>query len=129
MPRTATAVQAVPEPPPQTFGPDAVRRGATKAHDVGCLGCHSENLDGAGRWIENGGVPDLRYMPRSVHRDWYAIVLGGSHQKQGMLSFGAPTPGQPAALTAADADDIHAPVVITPQTLQQNDRVLAHESS
>jgi len=51
-------------------------------------------------------------MPAEAHRDWYAIVLGGSHSNQGMLSFASartipPTP----AMTQAEADDIHAYVI------------------
>ena len=60
----------------------------------------------------NGGVPDLRYMPPEAHRDWYAIVLGGSHRQQGMMPFGVPSkvPAMPA-LSPAEADDIHAYVI------------------
>jgi len=103
---------AVPEPPVQTYPPDAVKRGEVLADDHGCTGCHSPRLDGSGRWILKGGVPDLRYMPRDVHADWYAIVLGGSHRNQGMLAFGVPlqVPAIPA-LTAAEADDLHAYVI------------------
>ena len=35
-------------------------------------------------------IRDRRYAPPDVHRDWYAIVLGGSHRDQGMLSFASP---------------------------------------
>ena len=60
----------------------------------------------------NGGVPDLRYMPAEAHRDWYAIVLGGSQRQQGMMPFGVPSkvPAMPA-LSTAEADDIHAYVI------------------
>jgi hypothetical protein len=48
-------------------------------------------------------------MPAGAHRDWYAIVLGGSHREQGVLPFGVPH-AVPAmvALSVQDADDIHA---------------------
>jgi hypothetical protein len=51
-------------------------------------------------------------MPPEAHREWYAIVLGGSHRQQGMMPFGVPSqiPVMPA-LTAAEADDIHAYVI------------------
>ena len=80
--------------------------------DFGCVGCHSPRLEGSGRWVTGGGVPDLRYAPPDVHRDWYAILLGGSHREQGMLSFAKPiTFPQTPAMTPAQAEDIHAYVI------------------
>lgn len=111
LPAPVRSRPAVPEPPPQTYTAEAVHRGEQKAEEAGCTGCHSPNLDGAGRFIEQGGVPDLRYLPREVHAAWYAIVLGGSHRDRGMLGFANATPGQPSALTPKDADDIHAYVI------------------
>ncbi|HVN44540.1 MAG TPA: PQQ-binding-like beta-propeller repeat protein [Steroidobacteraceae bacterium] len=106
------SIPQVPRPPAQTYSAEAVKRGELAAGEFGCTGCHSPRLDGSGRWIVDGGVPDLRYMPAEAHRDWYAIVLGGTHSRQGMLSFSAaraipPTP----AMTQAQADDIHAYVI------------------
>ncbi len=102
----------VPRPPAQTHSRDAVKRGAELADSHNCTGCHSPRLDGSGRWVVDGGVPDLRYMPPDAHQDWDAIVLGGSHRTQGMMPFGAPTavPSMPA-LSASEADDIHAYVI------------------
>jgi quinohemoprotein ethanol dehydrogenase len=102
----------LPRPPPQTYSKEAVKRGAELADSRNCMECHSPRLEGSGRWIVNGGIPDLRYMPPEAHRDWNAIVLGGSHRDQGMLAFGAAvtTPATPA-LTVSDADDIHAYVI------------------
>jgi quinohemoprotein ethanol dehydrogenase len=102
----------VPRPPAQTFSRNAVKRGEELADSHNCTGCHSPRLDGSGRWIVDGGVPDLRYMPPDAHRDWHAIVLGGSHRTQGMMPFGVPTavPSMPA-LSASEADDIHAYVI------------------
>jgi quinohemoprotein ethanol dehydrogenase len=107
----ATSPEA-PRPPAQTYSKEAVRRGEELAGDFGCTGCHSPRLEGSGRWATDGGVPDLRYAPPDVHRDWYAIVLGGSHRDQGMLSFASPiafpeTPG----MKPEQADDIHAYVI------------------
>ena len=106
------SIPEVPRPPAQNYSAEAVKRGELLAGEFGCTGCHSPRLDGSGRWVVDGGVPDLRYMPAEVHGDWYAIVLGGSHSKQGMLSFASaraipPTP----AMTQAQADDIHAYVI------------------
>lgn len=102
----------VPEPPPATAGPEAIRRGEALADSHWCTECHSPRLDGSGRWVVDGGVPDLRYMPASVHQEWYAIVLGGSHRAQGMMGFGAAieVPAIPA-MTPAEADDLHAYVI------------------
>ena len=84
-------------------------RGEALADAHMCTDCHSPKFDGAGRWVENGGVPDLRYMPQDKHKEWYAIVLGGSHRKQGMLPFGvASDVPVMAPLTVAEADAIHA---------------------
>jgi quinohemoprotein ethanol dehydrogenase len=111
-PLPAIQVPKVPRPPEQTFTPEQVKRGEELADSFNCTDCHSPKFDGAGRWALNGGVPDLRYMPREAHRDWYAIVLGGSHRQQGMMAFGVPSkvPAMPA-LSAAEADDIHAYVI------------------
>ena len=53
-----------------------------------CSGCHSPGLDGSGAWTENGAIPDLRYAPPRVHKEWHAIVLAGTHRDAGMLGFG-----------------------------------------
>jgi quinohemoprotein ethanol dehydrogenase len=105
-------IPAVPQPPAQTFSAAQIKRGEALADSHSCTDCHSPKFDGAGRWAINGGVPDLRYMPPEAHRGWYAIVLGGSHRQQGMMPFGVPTkvPAIPA-LSAAEADDIHAYVI------------------
>ena len=51
-------------------------------------------------------------MPPEAHRDWYAIVLGGSHREQGMMAFGVPSKVPVmSALTKDEADDIHAYVI------------------
>jgi len=105
-------VPLVPRPPEQTFSAEQVKRGETLADDHNCTDCHSPGFDGAGRWVLNGGIPDLRYMPPEAHRDWYAIVLGGSHRQQGMMAFGVPSQVPVmAALSTAEADDIHAYVI------------------
>jgi hypothetical protein len=48
-------------------------------------------------------------MPEEARRDWYAMVLGGSHRAQGMMGFGV-TQRFPEIddLSVADADDIRA---------------------
>jgi quinohemoprotein ethanol dehydrogenase len=106
------SIPEVPRPPAQTQPAESVKRGELLAGEFGCTGCHSPRLDGSGRWVVDGGIPDLRYMPAEAHRDWYAIILGGSHSKQGMLSFASPRAIPPTpAMTQAEADDIHAYVI------------------
>jgi len=108
-------IPEVPRPPEQTFTLTAaqVKSGeATRRFPQlhGLPLAEIRRLRGVG--LLNGGVPDLRYMPPEAHRDWYAIVLGGSHRQQGMMSFGVPSkvPAM-SALSAAEADDIHAYVI------------------
>ena len=102
----------VPRPPQQSYSADAVKRGEAWVGVFGCTDCHSPRLEGSGRWVVDGGVPDLRYAPPDVHRDWYAILLGGSHREYGMLPFAAPMEIPPTpAMTAGQADEIHAYVI------------------
>jgi len=65
-------------------------------------------------------------MPPEAHREWYAIVLGGSHRQQGMMPFGIPSkvPAMPA-LSAAEADDIHAYVIDCAWAAYRQQRVSA----
>jgi PQQ-dependent dehydrogenase (methanol/ethanol family) len=108
----ASQVPEVPRPPAQTYTAEQIKQGAALADDHGCTDCHSPKFDGAGRWAVNGGIPDLRYMPPEAHRDWYAIVLGGSHRQQGMMPFGtSSTQLRVTGLTPAEADAIHAYVI------------------
>jgi hypothetical protein len=102
----------VPQPPKQFLGSERIQHGALLAESHMCTGCHSPGFDGSGAWTLDGAVPDLRYMPEEAHRDWYGIVLGGSHRAQGMMGFGA-TQSFPEmdALSVSDADDIHAYVI------------------
>ena len=102
----------VPRPPETAYTSEQVRRGAALADAHNCTDCHSPGFDGAGRWVLDGGIPDLRYMPTQAHAEWNAIVLGGSHRQQGMMPFGVPSQ-VPAmeALSVAEADDIHAYVL------------------
>jgi alcohol dehydrogenase (cytochrome c)/quinohemoprotein ethanol dehydrogenase len=111
-PRPNISTPGVPRPPEQSYSADAIKRGEEWVGVFGCTDCHSPRLEGSGRWVVDGGVPDLRYAPPDVHRDWYAIVLGGSHREYGMLPFAAPMEIPPTpAMTAGQADDIHAYVI------------------
>jgi quinohemoprotein ethanol dehydrogenase len=109
MPSINTTIPRVPKPPVQRASKESIEHGEKLADAHGCTDCHSPRFDGAGRWVLNGGIPDLRYMPPEAYRDWYAIVLGGSHRAQGMLAFGEPHAiPEMSALTPQDADDILA---------------------
>lgn len=111
-PRPHIEIPPVPRPPENTFTAAQIKRGELLADSHNCTDCHSPGFDGAGRWAVDGGVPDLRYMPPEAHREWNAIVLGGSHRQQGMMPFGVASkvPAMPA-LTASEAEDIHAYVI------------------
>ena len=52
-----------------------------------------------------GGIPDLRYMPASVHQQWPGIVLDGSRRPMGMPGF------RDSGLSVEDSEALHAYVV------------------
>jgi quinohemoprotein ethanol dehydrogenase len=106
-------IPPVPKPPQQTGDAETIRKGSVLYQKWVCDGCHSPGTDGSGAWTLDGAVPDLRYMPPDAHRDWYEIVLGGSHWDKGMPGFADPPkfafPN--ARMTVQDADAIHAYVI------------------
>jgi len=106
-------VPAVPKPPQQTARQETIRKGEVLYQTFVCDGCHSPRMDGSGAWVLDGAVPDLRYAPPEVHREWYAIVLAGTHWDQGMPGFADPPkfafPNM--RMTVQDADAIHAYVI------------------
>jgi quinohemoprotein ethanol dehydrogenase len=121
-------IPPVPKPPPQTADAATIRSGAALYEKWVCDGCHSPGTDGSGAWIRDGAVPDLRYMPPDSHRDWYAIVLAGSHRDQGMPGFADPPkfafPN--ARMTPQDADAIHAYVIDQSWKTYRGEREKAH---
>ena len=106
-------VPPVPKPPAQTADAATIKEGEKLYKTFYCDGCHSPHLDGSGAWVENGAIPDLRYAPPEVHEGWYAIVLGGSHWKNGMPGFlNPPKFAFPTlTMTPPQADAIHAYVI------------------
>jgi len=76
------AVPPVPKPPEQKANKDVIKKGAKLYVSFYCEGCHSPEIDGSAAWVEDGAIPDLRYAPSQVHKDWYTIVMGGSHWGQ-----------------------------------------------
>jgi quinohemoprotein ethanol dehydrogenase len=102
----------VPKPPEQTFSKEVIAQGKVLYETHLCSGCHSPGLDGSGAWTENGAIPDLRYAPPRVHREWRAIVLAGTHREAGMLGFGENMKfPNVKKLTAEEDDAIHAYVI------------------
>jgi quinohemoprotein ethanol dehydrogenase len=106
-------VPPVPKPPAQTADAETIKRGAAGFNKFSCNDCHSPNADGAGAWVVDGAIPDLRYMPAEVHGQFLGIVLGGSHRENGMPGFGAGAgwPLVETKMTAEDANAIHAYII------------------
>jgi quinohemoprotein ethanol dehydrogenase len=106
-------IPAVPRPPEQQASLDTIRAGEKLYVTFYCEGCHSPGIDGSGAWILDGAVPDLRYAPADVHKDWYQIVLGGSHWEKGMPGLSDPPKFAfpKAHMTVAQADAVHAYVI------------------
>jgi quinohemoprotein ethanol dehydrogenase len=106
-------IPPVPKPPKQTASKETIHKGEILYGKFVCDGCHSPGTDGSGAWVLNGAIPDLRYMPPEVHKDWYSAVLGGSHWDRGMPGFADPPkfafPSE--KMTVQDADAIHAYVI------------------
>lgn len=106
-------IPPVPEPPKPTASKQTIRKGEVLYQKFVCDGCHSPDTDGSRAWVLDGAIPDLRYMPADVHKDWYGIVLGGSHWDKGMPGFADPPKFAfpHAKMTVQDADAIHAYVI------------------
>jgi quinohemoprotein ethanol dehydrogenase len=105
-------VARVPKPPEQTFSKEVIEQGKVLYETHLCIGCHSPGLDGSGAWTENGAIPDLRYAPPRVHKEWHAIVLAGTHRDAGMLGFGSEMHfPNIKKLTVEEDDAIHAYVI------------------
>lgn len=113
MPPIEPYIPPVPRPPEQTGTASQIGMGAKVYNKFFCQKCHSPEADGSGAWALNGEVPDLRYMPRSVHQQFKDIVLGGTHREQGMPKFSVPI-GQPllkTIMTPEEAEALHAYIV------------------
>jgi len=110
MPRILAYIPEVPKPPDQTASPETIAQGARVYTKFFCHKCHSPEADGSGDWTFEGEVPDLRYMPASVHRRFNEAVLGGSKQRNGMPKFSTPMgwPWIKTGMTQEEADALHA---------------------
>jgi PQQ-dependent dehydrogenase (methanol/ethanol family) len=106
-------VPSVPQPPEQKAGAATIKLGSELYKSFYCEGCHSPEIDGSGAWVLDGAVPDLRYAPADVHKDWYTIVMGGSHWENGMPGLADPPkfafPNK--HMKVSDADAIHAYII------------------
>jgi mono/diheme cytochrome c family protein len=76
--------------------PEMIATGAALYNDK-CSFCHGPDAVAI-----RGTIPDLRYAPLEIHKEWNAIVLGGMLREKGMMPFN---------LTADQARDIEAYVV------------------
>jgi quinohemoprotein ethanol dehydrogenase len=121
-------IPPVPEPPKLTANAETIHKGAVLYQKFVCDGCHSPGTDGSRAWVLDGAIPDLRYMPADVHKDWYGIVLGGSHWDKGMPGFADPPkfafPN--AKMTVQDADAIHAYVIAQSWKAYKGEQDAAH---
>jgi quinohemoprotein ethanol dehydrogenase len=90
----------LPEPPEQNASAAQLAHGKKLWTETGCYNCHGEEVKG----LTGGSIPDLRYMSRETHREWHAVVLGGSRIKKGMLPFHE-------SLTVEDSEAVHAYVI------------------
>ncbi len=121
-------VPPVPKPPEQKASLETIRKGEKLYVSFYCEGCHSPGIDGSGAWVEDGTIPDLRYAPPEVHKDWYTIVMGGTHWEKGMPGLANPPkfafPN--AHMTVADADAIHAYVISQAWKAYKGEQEAAH---
>lgn len=81
-------IPAVPRPPAEKFARAEVTAGRRLYRRFVCWDCHGPEADGDGAWTVHGAIPDLRYMPAGVRRQFFAIVLAGTKRKDGMPCFG-----------------------------------------
>src|SRR6267143_320005 len=121
-------IPPVPKPPELKASPETVLKGEKLYVTFYCEGCHSPFIDGSGAWVEDGAIPDLRYAPPEVHKDWYGIVLGGSHWSKGMPGLADPPKFAfpKAHMTVAEADAVHAYVIDQAWKAYKNEQEAAH---
>ena len=127
-PYPKVVVPPVPKPPEQKASQETIRKGEKLYVSFYCEGCHSPGIDGSGAWVEDGAVPDLRYAPAEVHKDWYGIVMGGSHWDKGMPGLADPPKFAfpKARMNVQDADAIHAYVIDQAWKAYKGEQETAH---
>src|SRR5665213_3871360 len=109
-------VPAIPRPPARTASAEEIARGEKVFSKFMCEDCHSPHADGSGAWVVNGAIPDLRYMPPEVHKQFLGIVLGGSHRENGMPGFAAGDAGWRwplvhTTMSVEEANALHAYII------------------
>jgi mono/diheme cytochrome c family protein len=98
LPKPKLTPVAFPKPPPSTAAPSVVAAGHAKFNRY-CLVCHGYNA------ISGGVLPDLRKTAEIADAGAFKdVVLGGSHQTRGMVSFAS-------VLKADDAERIRQYVI------------------
>ena len=104
-----------PEPPRQFGSPALIASGRALFKRNGCILCHGMQLE-----VEAGGtVPDLRYLPQSIHAEWNQIVIGGELARAGMPSF-------KGHVSPSDAQAIRAFVIDQARKLYDSGRTQNH---
>jgi len=121
-------IPPVPRPPELKASAETISKGEKLYVSFYCEGCHSPGIDSSGAWVEDGAIPDLRYAPPEVHRDWYGIVLGGSHWSKGMPGLADPPKFAfpKAHMTVAEADAVHAYVISQAWKAYKGEQEIAH---
>jgi PQQ-dependent dehydrogenase (methanol/ethanol family) len=98
LPKPTLTPVAFPQPPANTASPAQQAAGHAKFNRY-CLVCHGYNA------ISGGVIPDLRKTAEIADPEAFKdVVLGGSHQSQGMVSFAS-------VLSPADVELIRAYVI------------------
>ncbi|HUA26054.1 MAG TPA: PQQ-binding-like beta-propeller repeat protein [Steroidobacteraceae bacterium] len=112
-PHPKVTLPPVPRPPEETADAALIKRGEGVFYKFMCDDCHSPDADGSGQWRVKGTIPDLRYMPPEVHEEFFAIVLGGTHRRNGMPGFGegAGFPLISTKMSVSDAVALHAYII------------------
>jgi len=80
MPAVHKQVERVVQAPKIELSPPTIERGL-ELYSRHCAHCHGMATRGSTL------IPDLKTVDAQVHRDWNAIVLGGTRANQGMASF------------------------------------------
>jgi quinohemoprotein ethanol dehydrogenase len=97
LPPALEVVPPVLNPPPSTATPATVAKGE-RLYQTYCAQCHGDVA------VSGGVLPDLRYSSALANEQWFNIVLGGTLETNGMVSFAK-------EVTHEDAEVIRAYVI------------------
>ena len=116
LPPAPEIVQPELNPPASTAGKAAIARG-DHLYQTYCAGCHGDAA------VSGGILPDLRYSGTLASDQWFTIVLRGSLETSGMVSFSK-------ELSQEDAEAIRAFVIFRAnQSVEQAKAASAPASS